>query len=99
MLERAVEIVFGEDAQADALAHRRLVGLAEYQAVVGALLQRPEVKRVIVAVAGNQPQHVAIERLRLVEIARGHHRVAGARHVERGREVRFKHAAAYSFGG
>ncbi len=99
VLEGAVEIVLGEHAQADALAHRRLVGLAEHQAVVRALLQRAQIERVLVAVAGDQAQHVAIERLRLVEIARGHHRVAGARHVEGRGEIGFKHAAAYSFGG
>jgi len=58
---------------------------------VRALLQRSKLQRVVITCAADQPEHVAVERLRFVEVAGGHHGVAGAGGIKGWGKIGFDH--------
>ena len=76
------EIVVGEDAKADPLAHRLALGLLQRQAVMAAFLDAVQPHRVVGLVADDEAEDFGVEVLARREIARGEYEVAGARDVE-----------------
>src|SRR5262245_41787385 len=84
---RALEVVLGEHAEADALALRLAQGALEREAVVAALLHPAQPDRVGILVAHDQAQHLDVEIAAGGEVARREHEMAGAGDVERRIEV------------
>ena len=94
---RALEVVLGEHAEADALALRLAQGALEREAVVAALLHPAQPDRVGVLVAHDQTQHLGVEIAAGGEVARREHEMAGAGDVEGRIEVGLRNGHCATF--
>ncbi len=78
-----LQILFAEDAHADALGLRLAAPALEHEAVVAGLGDPAEVERVPVFVADDEAEQVHVEVSADRQILYGEHRMAGARDIER----------------
>jgi hypothetical protein len=94
---RALKVVLGEHAKADALALRLSQRALEREAVVAALLHPAQPDRVGILVAHDQTQHLDVEIAAGGEVARREHEMAGAGDVEGRIEVGLRNGHCDTF--